>query len=128
MGSIREDLLRPLLTSLRGHDADRPAFSDGRRTVTYGDLSRGTGRLDVERGERVLLHIGNRVEFVEYLLATLRSAAIAVPVSVRATEAELSYIARDCGATLIVTEARNAELARRTNLRTVVVEHGPVFG
>jgi len=128
MGSIREDLLRPLLTSLRSHDADRPAFSDGRRTVTYGDLSRDTGRLDVERGERVLLHIGNRVEFAEYLLATLRSAAIAVPVSVRATEAELSYIARDSGATLIVTEARNAELARRTNLRTVVVEDGPAFG
>ncbi|MFI9383342.1 SDR family NAD(P)-dependent oxidoreductase [Kutzneria sp. NPDC052558] len=125
---MRADLLRPLLTSLRGHDPDRPAFSDGRRTVTYGDLSHNTGRLDVERGERVLLHIGNRVEFAEYLLATLRSAAIAVPVSVRATEAELAYIARDSGATLIVTEARNAELARHMNLRTVIVEEGPAFG
>ncbi|GAA3438142.1 hypothetical protein GCM10018954_077580 [Kutzneria kofuensis] len=66
------------------HDADRPAVSDGRRTLTYGEL-RGTGCLDVERGDRVLIHIGNRVEFVEYLLAALRSAAIAVPVSVRAT-------------------------------------------
>ncbi|QUQ66034.1 SDR family NAD(P)-dependent oxidoreductase [Kutzneria sp. CA-103260] len=128
MGSLRADLLRPLLPSLRGHNADRPAFSDGRRTVTYGDLLRDTGRLDVERGERVLLHLGNRVEFAEYLLAALRSAAIAVPVSVRATEAELSYIAQDSGATLIVTEASNADLARRTGLRTVVVEDGPSFG
>ncbi|WP_043715468.1 type I polyketide synthase [Kutzneria sp. 744] len=127
MGSeIREDLLRPLLTSLSSHDADRPAYSDGRRTITYGQL-RGTGCLDVDRGDRVLIHIGNRVEFVEHLLATLRAAAIAVPVSVRATEDELAHIARDSGATLIVTEARNAHLVRGLDLRTVIVEDGPAW-
>ena len=128
MGSIREDLLRPLLASMRGHDGQRPAFSDGRRTVTYGELLSGTGCLDVERGDRVLIHLGNRVEFVEYLLSALRSAAIAVPVSARSTEAELAHIAADCGATLIVTEAANAHLARKLGLRMVIVEDGPAFG
>jgi acyl transferase domain-containing protein/acyl-CoA synthetase (AMP-forming)/AMP-acid ligase II/acyl carrier protein len=119
---------------MSGHAADRPAFTDSRRTLTYGELLSGTGLLatglGVARGDRVLIHIGSRVEFVEYCLAVLRSAAVGVPVSVRSTETELSYYADDSGATLLITEARHAAMARRLceqrpHLRVLIVEDGP---
>ncbi|MEA5367334.1 type I polyketide synthase [Amycolatopsis sp., V23-08] len=131
MGEIREDLLRPLPILLGTADRERPAFSDGTREVTYGELARTSGQLatalGVARGDRVLLHVGSRVEYVEFLLAVVRAAAVGVPVSVRATEAELAAVADDSGAVLLVTEARHADLARRLaasrpQLRVVFVE------
>ncbi|MFJ1766873.1 SDR family NAD(P)-dependent oxidoreductase [Amycolatopsis sp. NPDC088138] len=137
MGEIREDLLRPLPILLGTADRDRTAFSDGTRTVTYGELDRTSGRLatalGVDRGDRVLLHAGSRVEYVEFLLAVVRAAAVGVPVSARATEAELAAVADDSGAVLLVTEARHADLARRLaasrpHLRVLFVEDAPPPG
>ncbi|WP_103343185.1 beta-ketoacyl synthase N-terminal-like domain-containing protein [Amycolatopsis sp. CA-126428] len=131
MEEIRAEFLRPLLTSLSAHPADRPAFSDGRRTLTYGELAGASAdlaaALGVSRGDRVLIHVGNRVEFVVSLLAVLRAAAVGVPVSVRSTEAELAHFADDSGATLLITEARHAEPARRLRpgLRVLFVEEPP---
>jgi acyl transferase domain-containing protein/acyl-CoA synthetase (AMP-forming)/AMP-acid ligase II/acyl carrier protein len=119
---------------MSGHAADRPAFTDSRRTLTYGELLTGSGLLatglGVARGDRVLIHIGSRVEFAEYCLAVLRSAAVGVPVSVRSTETELSYYADDSGATLLITEARHTAMAQRLreqrpHLRVLIVEDGP---
>ncbi|WP_369240562.1 SDR family NAD(P)-dependent oxidoreductase [Streptomyces sp. R21] len=134
MDLVREELLRPLVALLSQHPAERPAFTDSRRTVTYGDLLLSSGRiasgLGVARGDRVLLHVGSRVEFVTYALAVLRSAAVGVPLSVRATEAELAHYADDSGATLLITEARHAAMAerlreRQPDLRVLIAEDGP---
>lgn len=95
MSFVREELIRPLVVSLSEHATDRRAFTDSRRTVTYGNPLSVSGALamglGVARGDRVLIHIGSRVDFAEYRLAVLRSGAVGVPVSVRSTEAELSY-------------------------------------
>ncbi|MEV6639231.1 type I polyketide synthase [Amycolatopsis sp. NPDC051371] len=133
MEEIRADLLRPLAAALSAHPADRPAYTDDTRTVTYGQLAEHSARyataLDVERGDRVLVHVGSRVEFAECLLAVLRASAVGVPVSTRATEAELAHIADDSGATLLVTEARHADMAHRLaesrGLRVLFVEDPP---
>ncbi|MFE2941310.1 SDR family NAD(P)-dependent oxidoreductase [Streptomyces sp. NPDC059255] len=134
MSVVREELIRPLVVSLSGHPADRPAFTDSRRTVTYGDLLSVSGALatglGVVRGDRVLIHIGSRVDFIEYGLAVLRAGAVGVPVSTRSTEAELRHYADDSGATLFITEARHAATARRLcegrpGLRVLIVEEGP---
>jgi acyl-coenzyme A synthetase/AMP-(fatty) acid ligase len=63
----------------------------------------------------------------------VRAAAVGVPVSVRATEAEVAAVADDPGAVLLVTEARHAELARRLtasrpHLRVLFVEDAPPPG
>ncbi|WP_030355592.1 type I polyketide synthase [Streptomyces scopuliridis] len=135
MSFVREELIKPLVVSLSEHATDRPAFSDSRRTVTYGNLLSVSGALamglGVARGDRVVIHIGSRVDFAEYCLAVLRSGAVGVPVSVRSTEAELSYYVDDSGATLFITEARHAATARRLcegrpQLRVLIVEDGPV--
>jgi acyl transferase domain-containing protein/acyl-CoA synthetase (AMP-forming)/AMP-acid ligase II/acyl carrier protein len=128
---IRTEFIRPLLTALSAHPAERPAYSDGRRTLTYGELARASADfaagLGVSRGDRVLVHVGNRVEFVVSLLAVLRAAAVGVPVSARSTEAELAHLADDSGATLLITEARHAEMAQRLRpgLRVLFVEEPP---
>ncbi|MEU0791167.1 type I polyketide synthase [Amycolatopsis sp. NPDC005961] len=133
MEEIRAGLVRPLAAALSAHPGDRPAYSDGTRTITYGQLADRSATyaaaLGVARGDRVLVHVGSRVEFAEYLMAVLRASAVGVPVSTRATEAELAHIADDSGATLLVTEARHAEMAHRLgenrNLRVLVVEDPP---
>ncbi|MDX3192752.1 type I polyketide synthase [Streptomyces sp. MN03-5084-2B] len=129
MEEIRAEFIRPLLTALSAHPAERPAYSDARRTLTYGELARAStdfaAGLGVARGDRVLVHVGSRVEFAVALLAVLRAAAVGVPVSVRSTEAELAHLAEDSGATLLITEARHAELAERLGLRVLFVEDPP---
>ncbi|MFF1613297.1 beta-ketoacyl synthase N-terminal-like domain-containing protein [Amycolatopsis sp. NPDC058278] len=134
MEEIRTEFIRPLLTSLSAHPAGRPAYSDGRRTLTHGELARASADfaagLGVSRGDRVLVHVGSRVEFVVALLAVLRAAAVGVPVSVRSTEAELAHLADDSGATLLITESRHAEMAQRLRqsrpgLRVLFAEEPP---
>ncbi|MEV6823842.1 type I polyketide synthase [Amycolatopsis sp. NPDC051102] len=131
MEEIRAEFIQPLLAALAAHPAERLAYSDGRRTLTYGELARASAELaaglGVSRGDRVLVHVGNRVEFAVALLAVLRAAAVGVPVSARSTEAELAHLAEDSGATLLITEARHAELAKRLRpgLRVLFVEDPP---
>ncbi|MCR6483178.1 type I polyketide synthase [Amycolatopsis sp. OK19-0408] len=134
MEDIRAGLVRPLAAALSAHPADRPAYTDDTRTTTYGELSRRSaeiaGGLGVERGDRVLVHVGGRVEFAEHLLAVVRAAAVGVPVSTRSTEAELAHVLDDSGAAVLITETRHATLAerlrvRRPGLRVQFVEEPP---
>ena len=60
-------------------------------------------------GDRVLMLLGNRPEFVFVLLALQRLGAIAVPVGVREQAPGLAYIAGQCGARAIVFDDELAE-------------------
>ncbi|MFC3453248.1 SDR family NAD(P)-dependent oxidoreductase [Amycolatopsis speibonae] len=135
MTEIRGGPLRPLVTLLRELPSDRPAFTDEYRTLTFGELLDSSGRLatglGIARGDRVLIHLGGRVEFAEYCLAVLRAGGVGVPASARSTAAELTRIADDSGAVLLVTEARHAAAVRevqaeRPRLRVVFVEDEPM--
>src|SRR5512138_2124337 len=72
-------------------------------------LAAGFAARGVARGERVVMFIDNRPEFVFVLLALQRLGAIAVPVGVREQRPGLAYIARQCGAMGIVCDAALAE-------------------
>ena len=72
-------------------------------------LAAGFAALGVARGERVVLFIDNRPEFVFALLALQRLGAIAVPVGVREQRPGLTYIANQCGAVAIVADAALAD-------------------
>jgi len=72
-------------------------------------LAGGLAAHGVTRGERVVMFIDNRPEFVFVLLALARIGAIAVPVGVREQRPGLAYIARQCGAIAIVADATLAE-------------------
>ncbi len=65
--------------------------------------------VQVGAGDRVLMLIGNRPEFLFVLLALQRLGAIAVPVGVRERRPGLAYIAKQCGARAIVYDDALAE-------------------
>ncbi|WP_418315561.1 class I adenylate-forming enzyme family protein [Piscinibacter sakaiensis] len=79
---------------------------------TYAQTARATARLAAEfvshgvlQGDRVVMLVDNRPEFVVALLALQRLGAIAVPVGVREQRPGLAYIAAQCGAIGAVCDA-----------------------
>jgi long-chain acyl-CoA synthetase len=86
------------------HDA---IVCEGRRW-SYAEAGAAADRLagafaaeGIAAGERVLMLMGNRPEFLLVLLALQRLGAIAVPVGVREQRPGLAYIAQQCGAKAI---------------------------
>ena len=66
----------------------------GGRSVTWAELddevarvATGLGAAGLVAGHRVLLAMGNRIEFVTAYLGVLRAQVVAVPVNPRATPA-----------------------------------------
>ena len=103
------------------------------RTTTWRELDRrvdaladALSRRGVGFGDRVLILMLNRTEYVESVLATSRFGAIAVPANFRMTAAEVSYLVGNCAATVVITESvlagvANAVRALRPTLATVIV-------
>lgn len=60
----------------------------------------------LRRGDSVALVCGNRVEFVEVLLACLRSGLRLTPVNWHLSQNEAMYIVSDCEAKALVVESR----------------------
>ncbi|AHK27580.1 2-succinylbenzoate--CoA ligase [Rhodococcus opacus PD630] len=58
----------------------------------------------VGRGDRVVLLLTNRPEFLEVMLAATRLGAIAVPVNFRLSPGEVRFIVADSDATVVVVE------------------------
>src|ERR1700712_5718335 len=81
------------------------------QTTTWGELDRrvtalaaALSRRGVEFGDRVLILMLNRTEFIETFLAANLLGAIAVPVNFRMTPPEIAFLVGDCEAKLVVTE------------------------
>jgi acyl-CoA synthetase (AMP-forming)/AMP-acid ligase II len=74
-------------------------------------LAAGLAKRGVRRGDRVVILMTNRPEFVEATLAVNAIGAIAVPVNFRLAPVEVTYILNDSGAALIVADAPLAPLA-----------------
>jgi fatty-acyl-CoA synthase len=123
----RHALMQPDATALRflGH------------TTTWGELDRrvaalagALSRRGVGFGDRVLVLMLNRTEFIETFLAANLLGAIAVPVNFRMTPPEIAFLVGDCGARVVVTEPVLAAVAAAVRdidpaLATVIVAGVP---
>lgn len=119
MAVFEGESVRALPGILREHSTrlgDKTAYQDAQRAVTYRALEQRTGRLagqlarlGVRRGDRVAIHLGNRVELVESVLGVLRAGAIGVLLNPGASDEELAYFLDDSGAVLVVTEQSLAD-------------------
>ena len=119
----RHSLMQPQATALRFQGT----------TTTWAELHRRVGRLagalhrrGIASGDRVMILMLNRPEFVETCLAATRLGAIAVPVNFRLTPPELAYLVEDSGAAVVVTEPMLAPVAAAVRdiapqLSTVIV-------
>jgi len=110
-----------------------PALRFLGNTVTWSELRRrvaalagALSRRGVGFGDRVMILMLNRTEFVESVLAANMIGAIAVPVNFRLTPAEIAYLVEDCEARLMITESVLAAVGNGVRnitsvLNTVVV-------
>ena len=92
--------------------------ADG-RSRTWAELddevtrvAAGLGAAGLVAGHRVLLALGNRIEFVTAYLGVLRARLVAVPVNPRATVGELARMVADSGARMVVGDARTVTALR----------------
>lgn len=140
---LHTELIRTVPEILDRHARLRPdviAFIDDERAVTYGELAATTARLaghlqdlGLQRGDRVLLCLDNRVEVAESYLAIPRAGAVAVCANPQAAAAEIAHILDDSGSRIVVTDSAHLDLVRalaadRGGLLAVIVagagEHG----
>jgi len=83
-------------------------------------LARHLQALGLKPGDAVALMCRNRPEFVEVLLACLRSGLRLTPIATQLTAGEAAYIARDCQARLLFVEEGLAGTALG-GVRSVVI-------
>lgn len=97
---------------------DAPALRFVGNTMTWADLRRRVAALagalsgrGVGFGDRVMILMLNRTEFVESVLAANMIGAIAVPLNFRLTPTEIAVLVEDCVAHVMLTEASLAPVA-----------------
>lgn len=97
--------------------ADKPLIFWGEEVFSYGQVwgeahwlsAHLRDAFGVQPGERVALWLKNCPEFVSALCGILLSGGIAVPINNFLKPDELTYILRDCGATLLISDAESRE-------------------
>ncbi len=118
-----------LVASAAAEHPERLAVVEaGGRGLTWAELedevgrvATGLGRAGVLAGHRVLLALGNRLEFVTGYLGVLRAQAVAVPVNPGSVPAELAAMLVDSGARLVLADGQTAPAVRDAVARTEVV-------
>lgn len=97
---------------------DAPALRFVGNTMMWADLRRRVAALagalsgrGVGFGDRVMILMLNRTEFVESVLAANMIGAIAVPLNFRLTPTEIAVLVEDCVAHVMLTEAALAPVA-----------------
>jgi malonyl-CoA/methylmalonyl-CoA synthetase len=102
----------------RGHALVLEAKVHGQRTALSLDavheraarMAHALRARGLRPGDRVVVHLANCVEYVDLLLACLRSGIILVPANVLYRGRELGHIVSDAEPTLVVTSAEHVGL------------------
>ena len=112
-----------------------PALRFLGNTITWAELRRrvaalagALSRRGVGSGDRVMILMLNRTEFVESVLAANMIGAIAVPINFRLTPAEIAFLVQDCEARVLITESVLAAVAAGVRNITSVIETIAVAG
>ena len=91
----------------------------GGRTLTWARLedevariATGLGAHGIRAGQRVMIVVGNRIEFVTAYLGVLRAQVVAVPVNPRSTPGELARMIADSGTRLVVVDETALDVVR----------------
>jgi len=74
-------------------------------------------------GDHIALLIGNRIEFVEAVLAGMLSGLWVTPINTHLTKNECDYIRRDCGAKIIFFDDEHAHLLDPNSTGTTINIH-----
>ena len=77
--------------------------------VRARQIATGFLRLGLERGDRVAILLGNRIEFPLILFAAAQAGLVTVLLGTRQQKPEIAYVLTDCGAKCLIHEASLAE-------------------
>ena len=99
---------------------DRQALVEsGGRTLTWagledevGRIATGLGSRGIRAGQRVMIVVGNRIEFVTAYLGVLRAQVVAVPVNPRSAPGEVARMLVDSGTRLVVVDETALDVVR----------------
>lgn len=72
-------------------------------------IASGFRKLGLQRGDRVAILLGNRIEFPLLLFAAAHEGLVTVLLSTRQQKPEIAYVLSDCGAKILIHEAGLAE-------------------
>ena len=72
-------------------------------------IASGFRKLGLQRGDRVAILLGNRIEFPLLLFAAAHEGLVTVLLSTRQQRPEIAYVLTDCGAKMLIHEAALAE-------------------
>ncbi|NIL75325.1 fatty-acid--CoA ligase FadD5 [Rhodococcus sp. B10] len=104
----RHALMQPDAVALRFQGASITWSTLGDRVARF---ARVLADNDIEYGDRVLILMLNRPEYLETVLAVNALGALAVPVNFRMTPPEVAFLAQNSGAKVLVTDDTLSPLA-----------------
>jgi acyl-CoA synthetase (AMP-forming)/AMP-acid ligase II len=101
-----------MVLSAAARNPDGDALICGERRLRWRDvvpqsaqIAAGLRNKGLQRGDRIALLLGNRIEFVLSMLAAAQLGLVTVLLSTRQQKPEIAYVLADCGARLLIHEA-----------------------
>jgi long-chain acyl-CoA synthetase len=102
-----------LLESAYHHPEKSAVLCDG-RDISYGELIKKIetqgevfANLGIRRGDRVLILLQNKADFLVACYAAIRSGAIVVPLTESIVPVTIEQIVRDCGPAVLITTEKD---------------------
>src|ERR1700730_10542333 len=77
--------------------------------LASASVAAGLQKLGLQRGDRVALLLGNRIEFVLAVFGAAHLGLVTVLLGTRQQKPEIAYVLNDCGARLLIHEAALAD-------------------
>lgn len=85
--------------------------------LTFGEIAERAARManvlrrrGLTSGDRVAVHLANRVEYIDLFIACMQSGLVLVPINVLYRDREVAHIIDDAAPTLIVSSADGAQV------------------
>jgi acyl-CoA synthetase (AMP-forming)/AMP-acid ligase II len=101
-----------MVASAVSRNPDGEALICGERRMNWRDVAQASARIatglrekGLQRGDRIALLLGNRIEFPLAVFAAARLGLVTVLLSTRQQTPEIAYVLSDCGAKLLIHEA-----------------------
>ena len=113
--------------------ADKPAFSNLGKTLTYGELYKLSGdfaaylqqNTDLQPGDRIAVQLPNLIQYPIVVFGAMRAGLIVVNTNPLYTAREMEHQFNDSGAKALICLANMAHLAEqvvpKTGVKTVIV-------
>jgi crotonobetaine/carnitine-CoA ligase len=109
-------------------DGDVAAYSYAQFDLSVNRTAHMLRSLGIGGGDKINLHLGNCVEFLQLWFAAAKIGAVIMPTNVAATAAELEYLIDHSECRLIFTQSGHLDVARQVQEGCARVEATVVCG